>query len=163
MFQMLKVRRARKAAVALINPLVERSRWRFHGIPELVWLDPYLIGFLGMLITLIAQREVRSIGGQALGLVQLDAWEQITGTEIVNVGEEICLLSANGDAAFQSGCVNAQQMFFAMEQERDVDAFSGDGNVSSAVDLQTTSVGQLWARYFEERVLETGGPAIEAR
>lgn len=163
MFQMLKVRRARKAAVALINPLVERSRWRFHGIPELVWLDPYLIGFLGMLITLIAQKEVRSIGGQALGLVQLDAWEQITGTEIVNVGEEICLLSANGDATFQSGCIDAQQMFIAMEQERHSDELPGDGDDSPVVDLQMTSVGQLWARFFEERVLEAGGSAMEAR
>ena len=157
MLELLKVRRARKAAVATITPLVESSRWRFHGIPEMVWLDPYVIGFMAMLITLIARNEVRSLGGQALGLVQLDAWGAITKAVNVNVGEEICLLSADGDAEFQTGCVNAEQMFRAIQ-----DASGGDEEQETdESNTSTASISSLWSRYFEERLVANASCSIE--
>jgi hypothetical protein len=144
MLKLLKVRRARKAAVAAIAPHVERSRWRLHGIPEGTWCDPYMVGFLAMLITLFAQKEVRSLDGQSLGLVQLDAWGQITRTDAGSIGEEITLLSANGDAAFELGCNNARQVFRAIER------------APSATDEQGGPGSLLWARYFDDRVSTSG-------
>lgn len=159
MLDLLRVRRARKAAVAAINPLVEGSRWRLHGIPDMVWLDPYVIGFLAMLITLVARREVRNLEGQALGLVQLYAWEDITRSGNANVGEEICLLSANGDAAFQTGCLDAERLFRVIEAgAADADAPDLD---DEDPDLPAASVSALWSQYFDERVLATAATALE--
>ena len=97
----------RKAAVAAINPLVERSRQRLLGIPEIVWLDPYMIGFMIMLITLIAKREAKVRTSQALAHAQSSAWAAITGMRGDLVGEEVALLSATRDEAFEIGCYNA--------------------------------------------------------
>jgi hypothetical protein len=150
MMRFLKVRRARKAAVAAIAPHVERSRWRMDGIPETAWNDPYVIGFLAMLITLVAQKEVRWLDGQALGLVQLDAWGAITQSASDTIGEEICLLSANGDGAFELGCSNAQRMF--QELERAPAAGGEDGPLAASL---------LWSRFFDDRVRPDGNWMME--
>ena len=45
-FELSRVRKARKAAVTVISPIVEKSRHRLGGISEVAWSDPYMIGFM---------------------------------------------------------------------------------------------------------------------
>lgn len=108
MFELLKVRRGRKAAVALIAPLVERTRHRFGHIPENAWFDPYMVGFIGMLITLVANRATGGLSSQGLGIVQGEAWAAITGCRNDLIGEEMCLLSTAQNRLFQRGCSSAE-------------------------------------------------------
>lgn len=100
-------RRGRRAAVRAILPLVDRSRARLSGISDRVWLDPYIVGFLVMLITLSARREVVDLEGQPLCVVQSRAWGEITGLNSDLIGEEVLLLSSSQDGDFEEGCRNA--------------------------------------------------------
>jgi hypothetical protein len=102
-----KAGRGRRAAVATIAPLVERSRMRLNGIADTAWLDPYLVGFIVMLITLIAQRKVSVLDSHSLGIVQREAWAEITGLKAELIGEEVLHLSATGHRDFAAGCRNA--------------------------------------------------------
>ena len=52
-----RTRKARRAAVAAISPIVEDSRHRLGGISDVAWSDPYIIGFMVMLISIIARLE----------------------------------------------------------------------------------------------------------
>ncbi|MGY3234168.1 MULTISPECIES: hypothetical protein [unclassified Bradyrhizobium] len=103
---MIDVARVRNAAVATIQPLVEASRCRLDDIPSSIWLEPYMIGLLGMLITLAAERQTRPIKGAAMRQVQTEVWRTITGLDY-RIGEEIMLLSASQDEQFLAGCMDA--------------------------------------------------------
>jgi len=108
MFGLLKVRRARKAAVALISPFVEQTQRRCSStLTEQAWLDPYMVGFMSMLISLAAERAAGHLDSHSAGLVQLEAWRQVTGCSGNLIGEEICLLSSSNDRRFGHGCFNA--------------------------------------------------------
>ncbi len=100
-------RRGRKAAVAAIAPLVTKSRHRLDGIPERAWMDPYIVGFMMMLITLAARRAVNISDSQTLGAVQLEAWSEITEQRLSSIGDETLHLSASQHKAFELGCRNA--------------------------------------------------------
>jgi hypothetical protein len=100
-------RRGRKAAVAVIAPLVTKSRHRLDGIPERAWMDPYIVGFMMMLITLAARRAVNISDSQTLGAVQIEAWSKITGQRLSSIGDETLHLSASQHKAFELGCRNA--------------------------------------------------------
>jgi hypothetical protein len=150
MIQFLKARRARKAAIATICPLVDRSRWKLRGIPEAAWLDPYMIGFMSMLITLVAKEEAHNLGVDALGVVQVEAWKAITNSDIDDIGGEICLLSAGRDSAFQSGCENAALLFQTLKI---IDKYGGDvGVVTEASRENNEAAALMWARMFEDRI-----------
>jgi hypothetical protein len=107
MLGLWKVRRARQAAVATIAPLVEGSRYRLNGIIDRAWLDSYMVGFMVMLITVVVRREIGILETQALGLVQCEAWAEITGMKSDLIGEEVLLLSAARHKNFELGCRNA--------------------------------------------------------
>ncbi|ODR97176.1 hypothetical protein AUC70_12985 [Methyloceanibacter stevinii] len=110
MFGLLKVRRARKATVALISPFVEESQRRFSStLTEQAWLDPYMVGFMSMLISLAAEYTTGRLDSQSAGLVQLEAWQDVTGFPSHLIGEEICLLSSGHDRKFSHGCLNASR------------------------------------------------------
>lgn len=110
MFGLLRVRRARKAAVALITPFVEESQRRLSSkLTEQAWLDPYMVGFMGMLISLVAEYTTGRLDSQSAGLVQLEAWQDMTGFPSHLIGEEICLLSSGSDRKFGQGCLNASR------------------------------------------------------
>jgi hypothetical protein len=153
MLQLLKARRARRAAISTICPLVERSRWRLQGISAAAWLDPYMIGFMSMLITLVARQEAGNLGEDALGVVQLEAWKAITKSEADDIGAEICFLSAGRDNAFQSGCENAALLFRTLQgvgsDARDVGDLAGG---SREID---EAAATLWVRLFEERIRDS--------
>lgn len=155
MLDIFKVRRARKAAVAVIAPHVERTRWKLRDIPDSVWFDPYVIGFLGLLITLVAQRAVAGLGQQALGLVQIDAWREITRAGNADIGEDITLLSTAADASFAAGCKDAETLFGELVPAADAPFDSIDCTIAD----NTSRVAWLWSRCFEDRIgARTGRP-----
>ena len=49
------------------------------------------------------------LDSQSAGLVQLEAWQDVTGFPSHLIGEEICLLSSGHDRKFSHGCLNASR------------------------------------------------------
>lgn len=118
-------------------------------------MDAYMIGFMAMLITLIAQRRFRSIGQDALGNVQADVWQAISGLPGALVGQEICLLSSTRDPEFELGCQNATAFVAALAASHDVDAadpgaaFTGSvGAGQFSLEQGDCDVWALWSDYF---------------
>jgi len=154
MFGLWKSRRARCAAREMIGPLINQSMQR-GAIPETAFRDPYIIGFLSMLITLIAKRQVGPLGAASLASVQARAWSDITGTDGALVGEEICFLSAGQDKAFDLGCRNASSFFQAVSEVFD---HQRDDDLADTPALSAPFIGaregesSLWARYFDAYV-----------
>src|SRR5712664_1049604 len=106
-FELSRVRKARKAAVTVLSPIVEKSRHRLGGISEVTWSDPYMIGFMVMLISIIARIESGKIAGNSMSLVQCRAWEDITRMRSDMMAEELLLLSTARNRDFELGCHNA--------------------------------------------------------
>ncbi|NRG16388.1 hypothetical protein HPQ64_01645 [Rhizobiales bacterium] len=158
MLELWKARKARKAAVATIAPMVRRSKFQGSRITERHWLDAYMIGFVMMLISLVARRRVHSIDDDTLGIVQAEAWEEITGLPGNIGGEEACLLSVNGHRDFQRGCLNAIAFMDAMTAGGDgldhdprlpgiPGAGGAPGGYASERDRQLLD---LWHEFFEQ-------------
>lgn len=155
--ELSKVRKARKAACAAISPLVERSRARLGAIPDTIWTNPYLVGFMVMLITIIAKMEIGKIEGQALCLVQIKSWEDITGVKSGFIGEDVLLLNAERDHDFECGCHNAVKLAsFLIEnsilgwQHRQFD-FS----IGAAVPwTERDDLSSLWEQVFDAHINE---------
>ncbi len=106
--------RIRRAAVAEIKPFVERSRRRFGQRIDAAWRRPYVVGFMSMLISLSALSTSRGrMSDEELGLVQIDAWRELTRQPDDEIGEAIQLLSAERDANFMEGCRNAREFWGA--------------------------------------------------
>lgn len=150
-----KARRGRKAAVVTIAPLVEHSRRRFKEIPETAWLDPYLVGFMMMLITVVARREV-TLDTQALALVQSGAWGEITGMKADLIGEETLHLCTTGDKNFERGCRDAIAVDLALyrssvAQNSDFGVFGLD--IGAERDPETDNVMLLWEQCFDGQVM----------
>ncbi len=103
-----KSRRARLAAEGTILPLVEKSRLRLGDIPDAALSDPYIVGFMMMLITIIARMEVGRIDSETICHVQAKAWQHITRQENP-IGEEVLLLSSSSNQHFEMGCRNAAE------------------------------------------------------
>ena len=102
-----EVRRGRRAAVATISPLVERSRTSLNGIPDIAWRDPYLVGFMLTLITIVARIESRALQDHDLSLVQSQTWKAITGMDADLIGEDALTFSNSHPREFQHGCYSA--------------------------------------------------------
>jgi hypothetical protein len=161
--------RAKRAAIVAIAPLVASSRARLGCIPDATWQQPYMLGFLSMLIALVAVKH--SGGGldsNQLGLTQIGAFARITGIVDDSIGEQVCVLSAAGDGEFLSGCRNALLFLKAREGEHDPD----DGDIADVcAELQRSGVAEtgspedgasfgrggavaaaLWQRYFDSHI-----------
>jgi len=119
MFGFLQVRKGRRAAVRMLGPFVERSRQRLTRIPESVWLDPYMVGFICTVITDAAKRETDSMGTESLALVQSQAWAEITGLSADIIGEEISFLSTGRSEQFLNGCRKAAWFVEALHAPSD--------------------------------------------
>jgi hypothetical protein len=147
-------RKGRKAATALIAPFMAETRRRLGVIPAPAWRDPYIVGFLGMLITLVATRATGPLGPAALASVQKGAWTDITEAEADLVGDEIAFLSAGHDNAFDLGCRNAESFLAALNA---VDAHD-EADLGIRIAPPTGGDGSgLWVQYFDDFV---GGRAL---
>jgi hypothetical protein len=162
MLGLWKAHRGRRAAAAAIIPFVDGTRHRLGGIPDTAWHDPYVIGFLAMLITVIATRLTGSLRTDTLAAVQAGAWTDITGMPGDVIGEEICFLGASHDNRFIFGCSNAESFFEAL----DAASRQGEQNLGAglgappALESAEDEVGSaLWSRYFDAHL---GGPLTTA-
>ena len=154
-----KARRARLAAVGTISPLVERSRRRLGSIPDAAWSDPYIVGFMMMLITIIARMEVGRIDSETICHVQAKAWQNITRQE-GSIGEEVLLLSSAGNQHFEMGCRNAAE-FASFLVSRSV-LLRGEGEKNESLDYRSGcheaalsdryDVLAAWESYFDMRL-----------
>ncbi len=155
-----KARRGRRAAAAQITPLVDGTRRRLGGIPDLAWRDPYIVGFLAMLITLIARRSAGALGRDDLAAVQARAWADITGMPADLFGEEVCYYDAAGDGRFAAGCRNAELFFRGLDVARRASEEGLGGAATSARSVERDVGTALWSRYFEAH-LGAPGPNAE--
>jgi hypothetical protein len=145
--------RGRRAAAGQIIPLIDGTRLRLGNIPDKAWHDPYVIGFLGMLITFVATRSAGQLDTNDLAAVQAGAWTDITGIPGDLVGEEICFLSASNDNRFISGCRNAEAFIRALDAAGRQDDRLDEGPVASLpADREVRSA--LWSRYFDAQLIE---------
>lgn len=158
-----RVRRARKAACEVLSPMVAKSRRRLGAIPDATWSDPYVVGFMVMLITIVAKTEIGKIEGQTLCLVQANAWNDITGKRSDLIGEEILLLSAARNRDFEIGCQNAMTLGSMLIGNSILKAGRSAGWQEQHLDLRDTDataiwsdrddVSALWERFFDAYVL----------
>jgi hypothetical protein len=152
-FGLWKTYRGRRAAVAQIIPLLDGTRLRLGNIPDAAWHDPYVIGFLGMLITSIATYHIGALDTDDLAAVQAGAWADITGMPGDLVGEEMCFLSASNDSRFIFGCRNAESFIQALDaavpQSQQLDE---EHSASPPAEREIRSA--LWSRYFDAQLME---------
>ena len=153
MFGLWKTYRGRRAAVAQIIPLLDGTRLRLGNIPDAAWHDPYVIGFLGMLITSIATYHIGALDTDDLAAVQAGAWADITGMPGDLVGEEMCFLSASNDSRFISGCRNAESFIQALEAAVP-QSQQHDEEHSASPPAEREIRSALWSRYFDAQLME---------
>lgn len=152
-FGLWKTYRGRRAAAGLIIPFIDGTRFRLGNIPDTAWHDPYVIGFLGMLITFIATRSTGPLDTDDLAAVQAGAWTDITGMPGDLVGEEICFLSASNDNQFILGCRNAKSFVRALDVAGwQSEQFDEGAATSLPADREVRSA--LWSRYFDAQLIE---------
>jgi len=170
------VRKGRQAAVQALSPFIASSRRTLCGIPDEVWLDPYVIGLICTVITWVAKREAYPLGTQALSRVQLQAWSEVTGLQPELVGEEISYLSTTRSGHFLSGCQRGVEFSAALARASGHSFATGSeesawvtdmlgGHVSSALEelasVQGATPHELWSAYFDAVVAEKS--KVEAR
>lgn len=160
-FELSRKRKARKAAVSAIAPIVEASRRRLGGISDVTWSDPYIIGFLVMLISIIARMESGRISNDSMSAVQWRAWEDITAIESNVIAEQLLLLSTDRDRDFEQGCSNAaafSTILFGSETFREGTGLASQEQWVSALDdnssafLQREDVVAAWAQFFDAHI-----------
>jgi hypothetical protein len=152
-FGLWKTYRGRRAAAYQIIPLIDGTRLRLGNIPDTAWHDPYVIGFLGMLITFIATRSTGPLDTDDLAAVQVGAWTDITGMPGDLVGEDICFLSASNDNRFIFGCRNAEAFVRALDAAGwQDDRLDQGATICLPADREVRSA--LWSRYFDAQLIE---------
>lgn len=162
-------RRARLAAGEAILPLVEKSRLRLGGIPDAAWSDPYIVGFMMMLITIIARMEVGRIDNETICQVQAKAWQDIT-SQGNTIGEEVLLLSSAHNQHFEMGCRNAADFASFLVSRAVLLRGSGERNESldsrggcqEAALSDRHDVLAAWETYFDMRLSLEPGCCIPA-
>lgn len=119
MFELLKMRRARRLAHATLEPFLRAAPGYTESLQAGDWLHPQIIGFLATLVTLVAQRDCGPMRSHVLAAVQADVLNAVTGIGPELIGEEICLWSSRGDPAFAAGVGGAAAFLEAMSNRVD--------------------------------------------
>lgn len=114
MFELLKIRKARRLSRSAIEPFLLRGPASSLPLQAGDWRQPQIIGFLATLVTLIAQRHCGHIRSHALAAVQADVLHAVTGIGPELIGEDICLLSSREDPDFATGARGAAAFMEAM-------------------------------------------------
>lgn len=156
-------RKASRAAFATISPLVERSRRRLGGISDATWSDPYIVGFLAMLISIVAKLESRAMSANAMRAVQCRAWAEITAETSETMAEQLLLLSEERDRNFELGCHNAAALsavLFGAEQFQEGTGVAATGHLQEFSEgepttsyVQRENVDAAWIRYFDGHIV----------
>lgn len=140
MFDLLKVRPARRAAYSALEPFVHKSARAHAELETGAWLQPQILGFLATLVTLIAERTCGELRTHALASVQASVLNALTGIGPELIGEEICLLSSRRDPAFMAGSLGAVAFLEAMDAARPVPNSDGD------------ALDELWSEHVERHI-----------
>jgi hypothetical protein len=98
LYNLYKAYRARRAAVRLLTPFFNRSLWQAGSISPASWAKAYVVGYVTTLITAASQDAMSGLDGNTLGLVQLEAWSELTGVPSDLIGERILSFSLTDDA-----------------------------------------------------------------
>lgn len=121
MFELIKIRRARRLAHATIAPFLQRDPSANVTLQAGDWLQPQIIGFLATLVTLLAQRHCGPMRNHALAAVQSDVLNAVTGIGPELIGAEIFLLSSREDPSFTAGARGAVAFIEALRPHSDLD------------------------------------------
>lgn len=154
---------ARRAAIDTLSPYLQRTRAHLGEIPQIAWRDPYIVGFVTMIASLlILERSAGRISGEKLGLAQLAVWERVSGIVDPRVGEDILTLSAAGDELFLEGCRNARRFHGSLRKDldqRDIEmtpemlaSLSATGRSSDSLTSTNELAPLLWDLFFESRL-----------
>jgi len=134
-------RRGRRAALRFVRPYVERTRWRLGADPGQAWMEPYALGFLTGLITLVARPLMGRSRGELLGLVQVEVWATLTGLPDVVAGERILTLSLGQDLDFALGLREALDFHAAVQARARRDALADEAGTQTIHDLWDSLIG----------------------
>jgi hypothetical protein len=169
--ELSRARKARSAAVAAISPILDQSRHRLGGVPDAAWSDPYVIGFMIMLISIIARMEAGRIANHSLCKVQRKAWEDITRANSDVMIEEMMLLDTTHDRKFELGCQNAATLGSMLlgNSVCDDSAMLPQGRSRDVMEAQTIEplaqredVSAAWIQFFDAYVLTHRNQAANA-
>lgn len=149
MIELWRARRARKAALRVLAPLVAGTRFRLGVIPDRTWSDPYIVGFLAMLITRVAQQRVGVLGPETLGLVQSEAFAALSGVSTDAIGQRILALSSGEDRIFEHGCNNGFMFAAAMESIDLPSSIAGDVDPQMHLSPGPGEIVELWISNFD--------------
>lgn len=141
MFELFKIRKARRMAHAAIDPFLRRDPGGAVILQGGDWLQPEIIGFLATLVTLIAQRHCGPMRNHALAAVQSNVLNAVTGIGPELIGEEICLLSSRGDPAFAVGARGAAAFVEALRPPSVLD------EADAASESADPSLQRLWEEH----------------
>lgn len=157
-----RTRKARRAAVSAISPIVEDSRHRLGGISDIAWSDPYIIGFMVMLISIIARMQSGKMSEDSLCLVQCRAWEDITAMQSDLMAEQLLLLSTDRNRDFELGCQNAaafSSVLFGTTTLQEGAGLPSPEQWTDKLESETTSafaqredVSSVWTQFFDVHI-----------
>ena len=131
-----------------------------------------MVGFLVMLITLLAKRKVDALDSHALALVQSEAWTEITDMRSDLIGAEVIHLSVTGHKVFELGCRDAIAFDLALHGTSIAGVFDRgagmlDDTLSACVDNPARQISEnrdvlaLWDHYFETGMaMHSGTPDL---
>lgn len=158
MFDLLRIRQARRAAYAALEPFVHRTSINGPDPHAGEWMQPQILGFLATVVTLIAMRRSGGLRTHALAAVQSNVLNALTGIGPELIGEEICLLSSRSDPDFAAGSIGAVAFLEAM-------AALPSGTAESSADIARSgldpggrdwrALDELWDEHVE-RCLRKG-------
>jgi hypothetical protein len=146
MFKLLKARRDRKLAIALIAPLVAESRQKLRWLDDAGWGDPYVQGFIATATTLILTRSASKMSSDTIGNMQASTWRAITGHDGDVFGESVCMFSTERNPLFDDGCQNALQFIKHLDHD-DPTWFAY--RVGGVPPHTRAILRRHWERYFE--------------
>lgn len=144
MFELLKIRKARRMAHAAIDPFLRRDPGGAAILQAGDWLHPQIIGFLATLVTLIAQRHCGPMRNHALAAVQAHVLNAVTGIGPELIGEEICLLTSHEDPAFAAGARGAVAFLEMLRPATELD------ELDTPVMTLDPALQRLWEEHVDQ-------------
>lgn len=154
MFDLLRARPARKAALSALEPFVQKTSANGAALQAGDWLQPQILGFLATLVTLIVARRCGTLQTHALASVQSSVLHTLTGIGPELIGEEICLLSSRCDPAFTAGSQGALSFLEIMEASAAsaADLSRPMPGTAAPADLPGGSLAELWYEHVERQI-----------
>lgn len=143
---------AQKAAIALLGPRVDGTRRQLGPIPQGAWLDPYIVGFITTLATIVAQRQTTGLGDTGLALVQSHVWSQLSGQSDTLIGSEIILLSLSDEPQFGRGCRAAMRFIAGLPSDMMAARQGWPGGLVSLPAQQGDIDLDRWPDFFDRRI-----------